>query len=69
MTLPNDTFLTADPSLFMLKELTVRCLEAHEQIRAGELLKQEHYLGDYSTVRGHLLQSFKLEAVGTDQRL
>lgn len=51
MTLSNDSFLTADPPFFMLKELTVRSLEAHELPRAGELLKQEHYLGDCPTGR------------------
>lgn len=42
----NETVFPADPPLFVLKNLTVRALEKHEHSRAGELLRQEHYLGD-----------------------
>jgi hypothetical protein len=41
-----DSFFTADPSVFVLKKLTVRILKEDELPRAGELLQQEHYLGD-----------------------
>lgn len=37
---------TSDPPVFLLKDLTVRVLEESEHARAGEFLKQEHYLGD-----------------------
>lgn len=43
---PNDTVLTREPPLFVLKNLTVRALEEAEFARAGELLRREHYLGD-----------------------
>ncbi len=42
----NDQVFTSDPPVFLLKNLTVRALEPHEHKRAGELLNQEHYLGD-----------------------
>ena len=35
-----------DSPVFLLKDLTVRLLNDEEQSRAGELLEQEHYLGD-----------------------
>lgn len=39
--------LATDPPLALLKKkLTVRALEPHEYQRAGQLLDQEHYLGD-----------------------
>ena len=41
-----DTVFTTDPPLFMLKNLTVRALAEDELPRAGELLRQQHYLGD-----------------------
>jgi len=37
---------TTDPSVSLLKHLTVRALEPHEYERAGQLLDQEHALGD-----------------------
>jgi hypothetical protein len=42
----NQTVFTTDPSVFLLKDLTVRPLKDEEYSRAGELLEQEHYLGD-----------------------
>lgn len=42
----NHEIFTADPPISLLKSLTVRALEPHEYQRAGELLDQEHYLGD-----------------------
>lgn len=42
----NPEVFTADPPLSLLKHLTVRALEPHEFERAGELLNQQHYLGD-----------------------
>ena len=42
----NQEIFTADPPISLLKSLTVRALEPHEYQRAGELLDQEHYLGD-----------------------
>ena len=50
---PNTAF-TTDPPVFLLKELTVRVLEAHEYERAGELLDKQHYLGDLRTGRALL---------------
>jgi len=41
-----DTVFTTDPPVFVLKNLTVRALDEDEHARAGELLRQEHYLGD-----------------------
>ena len=38
--------LEHEPPVFMLKQLSVRLLAEHEHVRAGELLEQEHYLGD-----------------------
>lgn len=35
-----------DPPMFVLKNLTVRALEEDEHARAGELLREQHYLGD-----------------------
>lgn len=46
MTDQNNTVFTTDPSLFELKDLTVRVLEEEEYSRAKELLRQEHYLGN-----------------------
>ena len=43
---PNPEVFPADPPLSVLKHLTVRALEPHEYPRAGQLLDQEHYLGD-----------------------
>jgi len=37
---------TSDPTVSVLKNLKVRALEPQEYKRAGELLDQEHYLGD-----------------------
>lgn len=37
---------TTDPPVSLLKRLTVRALEPHEYERAGQLLDQEHPLGD-----------------------
>ena len=37
---------TADPPVSLLKSLQVRVVEPHEYQRAGELLDQEHYLGN-----------------------
>ena len=42
----NKTPFTTDPSVFLLKDLTVRPLKDEEYDRAGELFEQEHYLGD-----------------------
>jgi hypothetical protein len=44
-TAPPEVFPT-DPPLAQLKDLQVRALEPHEYPRAGQLLDQEHYLGD-----------------------
>lgn len=41
-----ETVFTTDPPVFLLKDLTVRPLKDEELSQAGELLKQEHYLGD-----------------------
>ena len=41
-----DNVFTTDPSLFVLKNLSVRVLAEDELARAGELLNQQHYLGD-----------------------
>lgn len=41
-----ETVFTEDPPACVLKNLTVRALQRHEYARAGELLGQEHYLGD-----------------------
>lgn len=41
-----DSVFSADPPVFVLKNLTVRALHKHEYARAGELLEREHYLGD-----------------------
>jgi len=43
-----------EPPLFMLKQLSVRMLDAQEYARAGELLDREHYLGDLPRGRGLL---------------
>ena len=40
------SYLTQDPPVFMLKELTIRVLQGHELAEAGQLLESEHYLGD-----------------------
>ena len=40
------TVFTTDPPIFLLKDLSVRPLKDEELSRAGELLEQEHYLGD-----------------------
>ena len=40
------TVFTTDPTVFLLKDLTVRPLKDEDYSRAGELLEQEHYLGD-----------------------
>ena len=36
----------SDPRVFLLKDLRVRPFTNEEQSRAGDLLDQEHYLGD-----------------------
>ena len=41
-----ETVFTTDPPVFLLKDLTVRPLKEDEYCRAGQLLEQEHYLGD-----------------------
>lgn len=46
---------TSDPPVFLLEDLTVRPLERPEHARAGELLEQQHYLGDCAQGR-QLLQ-------------
>jgi len=43
---PHPEVFPSDPPLSLLKHLTARVLEPHEYQRAGELLDQEHYLGD-----------------------
>ncbi len=52
----NDDVFTSDPPVFLLKNLTVRALDPHEYERAGELLEDEHYLGDVPRGR-RLLQA------------
>jgi hypothetical protein len=42
----NAEVFTDDPPISLLKQLTVRALDTDEYQRAGELLDQEHYLGD-----------------------
>jgi hypothetical protein len=49
---------TDDPPVFLLKELTVRIVQPDEYERAGELLEQEHYLGDVPRGR-QLLQAIE----------
>ena len=46
MKAPTDSPFQQDPPVFLLKDLTTRALEAHEYPLAGELLEQQHYLGD-----------------------
>ena len=41
-----ETPFVTDPPVFLLKDLSVRALKEEEYSRAGELLEQEHYLGD-----------------------
>jgi hypothetical protein len=41
-----NTAFAEDPPVFLLKDLSVRVLEQSEHTRAGELLEQQHYLGD-----------------------
>lgn len=55
-TATNSGVFTSDPSLSLLKELTVRALQPREYQRAGELLDQQHYLGDLPQGR-QLLQA------------
>ena len=50
-----ETVFTSDPPVFLLKDLTVRPLKDEERCRAGQLLEQQHYLGDHSQGR-QLLQ-------------
>ena len=49
-----------DPPVFLLKDLTVRVVQSDEYERAGELLDQEHYLGDLRTGRA-LLQAIEYQ--------
>ena len=42
---------TEDPPVILLEHLTLRALEPHEFKRAGEILEQEHYLGNLPTGR------------------
>ena len=51
---------TADPPVFLFKDLTVRVVQPGEYERAGELLDQEHYLGDLRTGRA-LLQAVEYQ--------
>ena len=55
MTANTETVFTRDPPVFLLKDLTVRLLKEEEHCRAGQLLKQQHYLGDHPQGR-ELLQ-------------
>jgi hypothetical protein len=52
----NHEVFTTDPSVSLLKSLTVRALEAQEYPQAGQLLDQEHSLGDVPQGR-QLLQA------------
>jgi hypothetical protein len=52
----NPEVFTTDPAVSFLKALRVRVVEAQEYPRAGELLDQEHYLGDVPQGR-QLLQA------------
>ena len=54
------TVFTTDPPVFLLKDLTVRVVQPEEYERAGELLDQEHYLGDLRTGRA-LLQAVEYQ--------
>ena len=56
----NKTPFTTDPSVFLLKDLTVRPLKDEKYDRAGELLEQEHYLGDCPQGR-QLLQAVQYQ--------
>lgn len=51
---------TDDPPVFLLKELTVRIVQPDKYEGAGELLEQEHYLGDVPRGR-QLLQAIEYE--------
>src|SRR5689334_19579296 len=55
----HEVFVT-DPTASVLKDLKVRALEPQEYKRAGELLNQEHYLGDVPQGR-QLLQVVEYE--------
>ena len=46
MTANTETVFQTDPPVFLLKDLTVRPLKEDEYCRAGQLLEQQHYLGD-----------------------
>jgi len=50
-----DSPFERDPAVFQLKDLTTRALDKHEHALAGQLLDQQHYLGDCSAGR-QLLQ-------------
>jgi hypothetical protein len=60
MTAQKDKVFTEDPSMILLKQLTVRALKAEEYSRAGELFEEEHYLGNLPSARG-LLQVIEYE--------
>lgn len=53
---------TDDPPVSLLKSLQVRALAPHEYQRAGELLDQEHYLGDVPQGR-QLLQVIEYQGL------
>ncbi len=55
MKLDIDPVFTTDPPVFLLKDLTVRPLKEEEHCQAGQLLEQQHYLGDHPQGR-QLLQ-------------
>ena len=46
MTVKTESPFETDPPVFLLKELTTRALAKHEHALAGQVLNQQHYLGD-----------------------
>ena len=58
-----DSPFQQDPPAFLLKDLTTRALEAQEYPLAGELLEQQHYLGDCPKGR-QLLQVIEYKGTG-----
>lgn len=73
MPLKTDSPFETDPPAFLLKNLKARALEKHEYALDGQLLEQQHYLGDCPSGR-QLLQVVEYQghwggAIGLGSRL
>jgi len=69
MTLKTTSPFEAGPPVFLHKDLTTCTLDKHEHALAGQLLEQQHYLGDCPAGRQFEVALKSWTALSTLERL